>query len=88
MTCSRRRARWADIEDPSKSDVFKKLPEICEIAHALNFLCDTLRVAVSCGVDQIDIDEMEIDLEVQHREGHEPCAALTTMAIPWRSWES
>jgi flagellar motor component MotA len=58
---------------------------------------DTLRVAVLGGVDQIDLDGMmEIDLEAQHRDGHEPAAALTTMAdsLPparesWRqSWGS
>jgi chemotaxis protein MotA len=71
----------ADVEDPSKSDVFKKYPKFVKSRHALNFLCDTLRVAVSGGVDQMDLDGMmEIDLEVQHREGHEPTATLTTMA--------
>jgi chemotaxis protein MotA len=71
----------ADVEDPSKSDIFKKYPKFMKSRHALNFLCDTLRVAVSGGVDQMDLDGMmEIDLEVQHREGHEPAAALTTMA--------
>jgi chemotaxis protein MotA len=71
----------ADVEDPPKSDVFKKYPKFLKSHHALDFLCDTLRVAVSGGVDQMDVDGMmEIDLEVHHREGHEPTAALTTMA--------
>jgi chemotaxis protein MotA len=71
----------ADVDDPAKSEVFKKYPKFLKSHHALDFFCDTLRVAVSGGVDQMDIDGMmEIDLEVHHREGHEPTAALTTMA--------
>src|SRR6185312_8040071 len=42
---------------------------------------DTLRMAVSGGVDPLDIDSMmEADLEVHHKESHEPIAALSTMA--------
>ena len=38
-------------------------------------------MAVSGGVDPMDIDQMmEVDLEVHHREAGEPVAALTTMA--------
>lgn len=70
-----------DIDEPSKSDVFQKYPKFLNSHHALNFLCDTLRVVVSGGVDPLDIDTMmEIDLEVHHREGAEPAAALATMA--------
>lgn len=70
-----------DLDNPAKSEVFKKYPKFLKSHHALYFLCDTLRVAVSGGLDPLDLDAMmEIDLEVHHREGAEPVAALTSMA--------
>ncbi len=70
-----------DLDNPSKSEVFSKYPKFLKSHHALHFFCDSLRVAVTGGVDPLDIDAMmEIDLDVHHREGHEPAAALTSMA--------
>jgi len=70
-----------DVDNPHKSPVFSKYPKFLESHHALHFLCDTLRMAVSGGVEPMDIDSMmELDLEVHHRESHEPISALATMA--------
>jgi chemotaxis protein MotA len=70
-----------DVDQPAKSPVFSKYPKFLKAHHAVHFLCDTLRTAVSGGVDPMDIDQiMETDLEVHHREAHEPVAALSTMA--------
>ena len=70
-----------DIDNPTKSDVLKKYPKFLKSHHALDFLCDTLRMAVSGAVEPMDIDNMmEIDLEAHHREVHEPVAALSAMA--------
>jgi chemotaxis protein MotA len=70
-----------DVDNPTKSAVFAKYPKFLKSHHALCFLCDTLRMAVSGGVEPMDIDTMmEVDLEVHHRESHEPVGALSTMA--------
>ncbi len=70
-----------DVDNPSKSPVFSKYPKFLKSHHAMYFLCDTLRMVLSGGVEPLDIDMMmEVDLEVHHREAHEPIAALTTMA--------
>ncbi len=70
-----------ELDHPEKSAVFSKYPAFLKNHHALDFLCDTLRVTVSGGVDVLDIDQMmEVDLDVHHRESHAPVAALTTMA--------
>ena len=70
-----------DVDAPAKSPIFSKFPKFLKNHHATQFLCDTLRMAVSGGVDPMDIDQMmEVDLEVHHRESNEPIAALTTMA--------
>lgn len=70
-----------DMDNPSKSAVLSKYPKFLNSHHALQFLCDTLRMAISGAVDPLDIDQMmEVDLEVHHREADEPIHALTTMA--------
>lgn len=70
-----------DIDHPEKSQIFQKYPKFLKSHHALHFLCDTLRTALAGGVDPLDLEQMmEIDLEVHHREAHEPVSALTTMA--------
>jgi len=70
-----------DVDHPEKSAIFSKYPKFMKSHHALHFLCDTLRMAVSGGVEAMEIDQMmEVDLEVHHRESQEPVAALSTMA--------
>jgi chemotaxis protein MotA len=70
-----------DIDNPTKSAVLVKYPKFLKSHHALEFLCDTLRMAVSGVVDPLDIDTMmEVDMESHHREAHEPVAALSAMA--------
>jgi len=70
-----------DVDNPTKSQVLSKYPRFLALHHALQFLCDTLRTALAGAVDPLDIDQMmEVDLEVHHRESHEPVNALTTMA--------
>jgi len=69
------------VDAPEKSPVFSKYPNFLKSHHALAFLCDTLRMACSGGVEPMDIDNMmEADLEVHHRESEAPASALTTMA--------
>jgi chemotaxis protein MotA len=70
-----------EIEHPNKGGTISKYPKFLKNRHALHFLCDTLRVAVSGNVDPFDIDTMmEVDLEVHHHDSNEPVAALATMA--------
>jgi len=70
-----------EVDNPSKGQVFNKYPKFMAQHHALHFLCDTLRMAVTGGVDPLEIDSMmEADLEVHHKESTEPIAALSTMA--------
>ncbi len=70
-----------EVDNPEKSPIFSKYPDFMKSHHAVAFLCDTLRMACSGGVDPMDIDNMmEADLEVHHRESNEPVASLSTMA--------
>ena len=70
-----------EVDNPEKGQIFTKHPKFLKSHHALQFLCDTLRMVVTGGVDPADIDQMmEADLEVHHKEANEPIAALSTMA--------
>jgi chemotaxis protein MotA len=70
-----------DVDEPEKSDVFNKFPFILKDHHALDFLCDTLRLSVTGGVDPFQLDQMmELDLDVHHEEAARPVNALNTVA--------
>lgn len=74
-------AMEADIEEPEKSEVLSKNADFIKDHHTRDFLCDTLRMAITGGVDPFDLDQMmEVDMEVSHHEASEPVAALSTMA--------
>jgi chemotaxis protein MotA len=70
-----------DSDAPDKSPVFSKYPKFLKDHHALNFVCDTIRMAAGGGVEPFDVDQMmELDMEVHHHESALPIAALSTMA--------
>src|SRR5690348_1224305 len=70
----------SDVEEPSKSPIFTKHPVFLNDHHVRDFLCDTLRMAVT-GSDPFELDQlMDLDLEVHHHSSSQPVAALSTMA--------
>jgi chemotaxis protein MotA len=71
----------SDIEDPGKSPLFTKYPNFLKDNHTRDFVCDTLRMVITGGIDAFDLDQMmEGDMEVAHHHASEPIAALSTMA--------
>jgi chemotaxis protein MotA len=57
----------SDIEEPDN--------------HPRDFVCDTLRMAVTGGIDPFDLDQMmDLDMEVSHQGTNAPIAALSTVA--------
>lgn len=70
-----------DVEKPAESAIFKKYPDFLKDHHVQSFLCDTLRMAITGGVEPFDMDQMmELDMEVHHHEAMAPIQALTTVA--------
>jgi chemotaxis protein MotA len=70
-----------DVEKPSESAIFKNYPQFLNDHHARDFVCDTLRMAITGGVEPVDMDQMmELDMEVHHHQATQPVSALTTMA--------
>ena len=71
----------ADIEEPEKSPLFSKYPAFIKDHHVRDFVCDTLRMAVTGGATPIDLDQMmELDMEVHHTNATQPVNALATTA--------
>lgn len=70
----------ADVEEPDKSAIFSKNATFSNNHHIRDFVCDSLRMAIT-GVDAFDLDQMlDVDLEVHHRDATQPTSALSTMA--------
>ena len=70
-----------DIEEPEKSELFSAYPLFLKNHHVRNFVCDTMRMAVTGGSNTFDIDQMmELDMEVHHLSAAEPVWALAAVA--------
>src|ERR1700685_3326276 len=66
----------SDVEDPEKSPIFSRYPAFLGDHHARDFVCDTMRMAITGGVNPFDVDQMmDLDMEV-----HNLCAAQPRMA--------
>jgi chemotaxis protein MotA len=69
-----------DVEEPDKSPILSKAPNVLKDHHARDFVCDSLRMAIT-GVDPFELDQMlDLDLEVHHHQASIPTGALTSMA--------
>src|SRR6478736_1302587 len=70
-----------DFEDPPKSPVFTKYPKFLANHHVVDFMCDTLRMAIGGGIATFDLDQMmEMDMEVHHQGATQTVSALSTVA--------
>ncbi len=70
-----------DIEEPSSSVLFSRYPVFLNDHHARDFVCDTMRMAITGGVSAFDVDQMmELDMDVHHMTSNQPSQSLTTMA--------
>jgi chemotaxis protein MotA len=71
----------SDVEDPEKSPIFSRYPGFLVDHHARDFVCDTMRMAITGGVNPFDVDQMmDLDMEVHHHSANQPNQALNTVA--------
>jgi len=69
-----------DVEEPDKSPIFSTRPEFVKNHHLCDFVCDSLRMAIT-GIDAFELDQLlDLDMEVHHHGSALPIAALSTMA--------
>ena len=70
-----------DIENPEESQLFQAYPNFLKNHHYRDFVCDTMRMALTGNVDVFDMDQMiERDIEVHHHGAMQPVSALITAA--------
>jgi chemotaxis protein MotA len=70
-----------DVEEPDKSPIFSRYPMFLGDHHVRDFVCDTMRMAITGGVTAFDTDQMmELDMDVHHHSAAMPSAALNSMA--------
>lgn len=75
----------AHIEGPDKSAVFKKYPDVLHHHHAMEFLCDNLRLVLVGSVPPHDLDTLmdaEIDVHHHHEEAMASALQKVSDALP------
>ena len=71
----------SDVEDPEKSPIFSRYPAFLADHHARDFVCDTMRMAITGGVNPFDVDQMmELDMDVHHHSESAPTQSLNSVA--------
>jgi len=70
-----------DSDNPEGSTIFSKYPKFLSDRYALAFVCDSIRMASSGGIEPFDADQMiENDMEVHHQEASTPIVSLSSVA--------
>ncbi len=65
------------VENPESSDLFSQYPGVSANHHAMEFLCDTVKVILTGAVGHYELsDLMEIDLETHKEEALKPANML------------
>ncbi len=69
------------IEEPESSEIFKQFPSFLNNHHAVEFLCDTMKITLSADLSQYDVDDLlDQDIKVMHEEEHKSQHAVQTVA--------
>lgn len=69
------------IEEPEKSEIFKQYPSFLKNHHAVDFLCDTMKITLSADLSQYDVDDLlDADLKVMHEEEHAAQHAVSNVS--------
>ena len=62
-----------DIENPEASPIFSKYPAFLHDHHAVEFLCDYLRMMVGGNLNAFELENlMDMEIETHHAEAHAP----------------
>jgi chemotaxis protein MotA len=73
------------IEKPQESSILRKYPSFVKNHHAVDFLCDSMRMLVSGGISPFDLESlMDSDIATHHEEVAKPVAMVAKVgdALP------
>jgi chemotaxis protein MotA len=69
------------VEKPEESSVFQQYPKFMHNHHAVEFLCDYLRLLTMGSENSNELEDlMNKDIETHHKEEHAISGAITTMS--------
>lgn len=67
----------ADVEDPHASELFNSAPLVAADHHAIDFICDYLRLMISGASNPYQLEDLMIlELDLHHHEAMMPSAAV------------
>jgi chemotaxis protein MotA len=70
-----------DIEEPEESEIFNKYPKILKDHHAMDFICDYIRLMVGGTMNSFELESlMDVEIETHHAEETLPSDALTKVS--------
>ena len=70
-----------DVEEPDKSPLFQKYPNVGTDHHVTEFVTDYLRMMVSGNLNAHEIEAlMDAEIDTHHQEAHAPVTALNKLA--------
>lgn len=71
----------ADVEDPHSSEMFNSAPKVAADHHAVDFICDYLRLMISGASNPYQLEDLMIlELDGHHHEALMPSAAIGKVA--------
>ncbi len=69
------------IETPDKSEIFTAYPTFMKNHHAVEFICDTMKITLSADLSPYDVDDLlDGDIKAIHSEEHLAQHAVQTVA--------
>ena len=69
-----------DIESPAESPLFMNYPGILADHHAIDFICDYLRLMVAGNIDVFQIESlMDHEIDTHHHEAVVPASAIAKL---------
>ncbi len=70
-----------DIDEPHESEIFNQFPKILKNHHAIDFVCDYLRLMVGGNMNAMELENlMDVELETHHHEIQAPGTAMQGVA--------
>jgi len=71
----------ADVEDPHASELFNSAPKVAADHHAVEFICDYLRLMISGASNPYQLEDLMIlELDLHHHEAAQPGHAIGEVA--------
>lgn len=65
------------VENPENSEIFKRYPAVLHNHHAIDFICDTLKVQIASSLSPYDLEDlMNSDLDSVHEAEHHLVATM------------